>query len=585
MIEDKRDGNHLFTIKRHSCSSDNIAFAMCRDGKETEQNFARFEQDEVSSVFRYADNSVVPLPNGIAHLFCGLPLIGTEDIGLPFIMNSFKFEPTTERESVELEPTSNETNRKLFLDSIELYKKMLDYVEQRKMKKAYCLTKLTRNYSGNQASNTQFYTRFLPEYKKQILSHKIVFNVLGEPIPFSTMRLPIHNSKVDMPLYEYSLFVDGKCLPAEDDYESWFNATDFKVFTEQTYNYKALADSVAGKRNINSFGKLAVEVIPWLIDCCKFLKSCDSHIFQDKALIPNQDGVLCLSPKLYADKGLPQELKQIYNELYASQDKHIEDVLLYCQFNSLEICSIEYSFEMLSGEIDKCIKETYKQKDGNASSIHSVINRLYTWISKEDNAKSDWSEKLASSFPWFYSKRASLIVDMLNDAQREQALVIAQSGKMEALAKLVQADLQPEDYDCLLSNIKQLPYLIGLLNQQIDDSAYADSAEGDMGEEIVWKDLRVKYPASKGYKVVWASKEDNEPCYDFRVEHKNQVVCYCDAKTTKRGVANADSIPFFMRKSQWTFLQTLDSNTPYYIARVFMGDKGTIKYLRISKEA
>jgi hypothetical protein len=64
----------------------------------------------------------------------------------------------------------------------------------------------------------------------------------------------------------------------------------------------------------------------------------------------------------------------------------------------------------------------------------------------------------------------------------------------------------------------------------------------------------------------------------------NSVICYCDAKTTKRGTANADSIPFFMRRSQWDFLQSLDDSTPYFIARVFMGDNGAIKYMRITKK-
>lgn len=56
-----------------------------------------------------------------------------------------------------------------------------------------------------------------------------------------------------------------------------------------------------------------------------------------------------------------------------------------------------------------------------------------------------------------------------------------------------------------------------------------------------------------------------------------------DAKTTKRGITNADSIPFFMRRSQWEFLQTLSPDTPYYIARVFMGSDDIVKFIRISE--
>ena len=96
----------------------------------------------------------------------------------------------------------------------------------------------------------------------------------------------------------------------------------------------------------------------------------------------------------------------------------------------------------------------------------------------------------------------------------------------------------------------------------------------------MYKDLQLKYPRTKGFNVVWASRDRNEPCYDFEITKNSQPFCYCDAKTTRRGIANADSIPFFTRRSQWDFLQALDS-IPYIIARVFMKDGGEIKYMRI----
>ena len=57
----------------------------------------------------------------------------------------------------------------------------------------------------------------------------------------------------------------------------------------------------------------------------------------------------------------------------------------------------------------------------------------------------------------------------------------------------------------------------------------------------------------------------------------------CKSSSVNSEDANADSIPFFMRKSQWEFLQTLDDDIPYHVARVFMNDGGEIKYMRVSK--
>ena len=134
-----------------------------------------------------------------------------------------------------------------------------------------------------------------------------------------------------------------------------------------------------------------------------------------------------------------------------------------------------------------------------------------------------------------------------------------------------------------MANISKLSDALNLLSNVVDDKVYADSQEGDCGEKIVFEDLLKKYPRQKGYKVVWASRDRNEPCYDFEITKDDVPFCYCDAKTTRRGIANADSIPFFMRKSQWEFLQTLDDSVPYLIARVFLNNGGEIKYMKISK--
>ena len=128
-----------------------------------------------------------------------------------------------------------------------------------------------------------------------------------------------------------------------------------------------------------------------------------------------------------------------------------------------------------------------------------------------------------------------------------------------------------------------MPAALTMLNTKIDDKEFADSHEGDMGEEIVYKDLLLKYPRTKGYTIVWASRDRNEPCYDFEILKNGQPYAFCDAKTTRRGIANSDSIPFFMRMSQWHFLQELDDSLPYFIARVFIKDGGKIKYMRISR--
>ena len=578
IIQDQRDNAKVgvFKIGRSVESDDEVVFSIDADAVTSSQRFAYFQNGDISSAFRVEDNGIVAFPKELSRLFCGLPLVGTEDIGMPFLLNSLKFEPTTEREGVELEPSSNEVNRKLFSASIDLYDRMLDYIESNKIRNAFYLTHLCRKFNGTQASNQQFYNLYLAKYKQHVLSHRIVANGDSQFVSFSSIYLPFKESKPDTNLYDNSKLLNNNRLPIAEDYEQWFDATDFTLFPDQKYTYEDFAKEIEEKNNIFSFGKAPSEVLAWLLLCTEYFVGCDRYIFSKHKLLPNQSGNLC-SISIYADNSLPQELKEIYDSLYAVKGNKIEDKLLDKSFNGLNLLNQEYTLEMLADDIDKELSAQYANNQGNTASISSSLNNLYNWINNSTLPK----EKLAAYFHWYYPKRATLIVDMLTESQREQALIIAQSGKMESLATLASSELSDEELQLIVANIKKLPVALSLLAEKIDDKEFADSKEGDLGEEIVYKDLQLKYPRTKGFNVVWASRDRNEPCYDFEITKNGQPFCYCDAKTTRRGIANADSIPFFMRRSQWDFLQTLDDSIPYIIARVFMKDGGEIKYMRI----
>lgn len=576
-ICDERNKSSIFHITRQQGTLEDITFCVTHDGESKTLSFAYFEQNGVSSVFQYEDGMILPFSDGMSRIFCGLPLIGTEGIGLPFILNSFKFEPTTEREGIELEPGSNDENRRLMSESISLYKRILDRVQRDCMQGAFNLTNLRRKYNGTQASNTQFYNMFVPKYKTEILAHAIVKTEEGDFIPFSQVQLPFYESKADTSLFSHAEFISSASLPCSCDYEKWFEATDFQLFPDQKYTYESLIKIVENTGSLYSFGKDVDEVSRWLQRSLQFIKERNRYVFSSHSILPNQLGKLCKCNTLMADNGLPKDLKIVFNELFAIKQQKIEDSLLDDRFNNLDVLNQECRVENLCRRIDIELADQYGKNQGDSSKLNGPLNKLYAWVSHSNIGKED----LSSWLLWYYPKRATLIVDQLNETQREQALVIAQSGKMEALAQLATSGLTDKEISMLTANISRLPELLAYLNDKVDDRTHANSERGDHGEQIVFEDLIKKYPRQQGFKVVWSSKE-GEPCYDFKVEKGDVVVCYCDAKTTSRGIANADSIPFFMRKSQWQFLQSLDPEVPYYIARVFMGDGGKIKYIRVT---
>lgn len=576
-IVDIRKERYEFRITRKSVSETDILFEVCKGGESTILNFKYFKHNDVSTAFLVDGGHIVPYPNEISRIFCGLPLIGTEDAGLPIIVNSFLFEPTTEREGIELEPGSNELNRRLMNDTVVLYSKVLQYVEQERLLNAYILSNIRKKYNGTQASKTQFYNIYLPHYRKALLEHAIVPNYHGEFITFAQTRLPFRESKVDMQLFQNFVMIASNNLPSMEDYTHWFEVIDFTIFPDQKYTLEHLSVGIEGVGSVYAFSQDSETVISWLIECCKYFKEYNRYIFSQKKLLPNQAGKFCNCMELKSDDNLPLELKNIYNQLYDPKGKKIENELLNPSFDSLEIVNQLYSVELLARNIDSELAEQYSKNQGNTSSIIQPINALYSWMSACTLNKTD----LASWFHWYYPKRATLIVDMLTESQREQALTIAQSGKMEALAELASSNLSNEELARLAIYKDRLSEVFSLLLHSVDDKTYANANTGNTGEEIVYNDLLMKYPKRDGYEVIWTSKESDEPCYDFEIRKSGLTICYCDAKTTQRGIANADSIPFFMRRSQWNFLSKLDDNIPYYIARVFQGDNGKIIYLQV----
>ena len=579
-IEDKRNGSHSYYISRKMQTDSNITFEIKRDGTVSTMEFAYFKYKEVESVFSYENNRILPFPKNIAKMFCGLPLIGMEDIGLPFILNSQKFTPSQERNGVAISPSSNPENRQLFVDSVELYDRILGYVEANKMDCAYNLANMSRKYNGDQVSNTQFVNVGIVYYVNKLLNHTVVRSQSGDFISFRQTRLPFKESKLDEKLYEYASFVADKMLPQVADYKAWFEATDFTLFCEQKYTYKMLAEKIEQTGKVSAFGKSSSVVNEWLKKCLAYMKECDKYVFSERRLLPNQLGELQLCSKLSVDKQLPKELKDIYNMLYETDSMKIEAELLDSDFDFLDVVSQSCDVARLSSRIDDKVAKVYNNNNSNVSSITLPLNKLYTWMSESEYSK----EQLQDWYKWYYPKRAGLIVDMLTETQREQALVIAQSGKMEALASLASANLTEYELAMLVDNIGKLPMALSYLLDNVDDCSFANQEEGDFGETVVYKELMKRYPKREGYSVAWASRDENEHRYDFVVKKNNDVVCYCDAKTTKRGVANADSIPFFMRRSQWEFLQTLNEDITYYIARVFLGDNNVVKFVRIMEK-
>jgi hypothetical protein len=563
-----------FQIVREQGSDTFQKFRIKQNQQLSEIEFVKIKYQQVETVYRHENGAIQPFPKDISRLFCGLPMIGSENIGLPFILNSFDFEPTLEREGVEITPNDTK-NRTLFKQAVELYQILLDDICQKQLDNAFYLTKLNYKYNGVEASKNIYKRDFVPLFQKKIESSKIVKNTNGKFICFSEMLLPYKGGKSFPELFKYASEIKSSRFPSLSSYEGWIEATDFILFPKQKYDLKAFIEEISQTQQIQAFVlNSKIGVVNWLRDIASMVNEEDEDLFSHFAILPNQKGNLKKNKELFMDKGVPDELKSIFNKLNSEE---IELILLDKSFNEFtNVVDRSFDTSDICKKIDNLLKEKYASDEGSTANFSFPLNDLYKWI----NSSAIPKKELEELFVWFYPKRATLFMDTFGEIERDYAFTIVQSGKIKALAALAESDITSEELEYIGKNPEAVSKLYALLQSEIDDKQNANSDTGEYGENLVFNDLRQKYKQSEGYEVIWASKK-GEARFDFEVKHKGTTVLFVDAKTTMRGISNSDSIPFFMRNSQWDFLPTIDKEVKYLIARVFKKEN-IIKYLQIN---
>jgi hypothetical protein len=563
-----------FQIIRKQGSNSLQKFEIKEDQQTSEIEFVKIKYQQVETVYRHEGGAIQPLPKNISKLFCGLPMIGSENIGLPFILNSFDFEPTLEREGVEITP-NDQKNVTLFKQAIELFQLLLNDIAQKQLDNAYYLTKLNYKYHGVEGSKNIFKRDFVPAFQKKIETSKIVKNVNGKFICFSEMLLPYKEGKSFTELFKQASELKNSRFPSLSSYEGWIDATDFILFPKQKYDLKVFIDEISQTQQIQAFVLTSnVSVLDWLRDIASMVNEENEDLFSHFAILPNQKGNLKKNKELFIDKDVPPELKSIFNKLNSEE---IELVLLDKSFNEFtNVVDRSFDTSDICKKIDNLLKEKYSAEKGSTVTFSLPLNDLYKWI----NSSAKQKKELEELFVWFYPKRATLFMDTFGEIERDYAFTIVQSGKIKALAALAESDISPEELEYISKNPEVMSRLYALLQSEIDDKQNANSETGEYGENLVFNDLRQKYKQSDSYEVIWASKK-GEARFDFEVKHKGRIVLFVDAKTTMRGISNSDSIPFFMRNSQWDFLPTIDIEVKYLIARVFKKENA-IKYLQIN---
>lgn len=546
------------------------------DAKPKKVELIRLKSGEVETAVLIDENDISAYPANMPKYFCGLPLIGTEGLGLPIPINSFSFETTQEREAVELSP-QDKKNRELLKSASQLYKALLSKCKDLGFKKVYFLTKIHGAYLGAEASKIAFKQDIVLAFKEALNQSEVIWNRNQTWIRFSDFLIPYRRGQEKLMFDVVKSFKPNlTCVDA--DYESWLEGVDPELFAANRYGYDRFMNEFIQYTNLSSF-LLEKEVDPktWLKSVISLVNEVDSSHFKKFKLFPNQQSELCGLEDLFFSKGLPEKLIQIHDDLTGTKlGQSILDSG-FDEFHSLFSESKRMDEKSLCKLIDRALQKKYSESQNNTALIIGPLRSIFSWCEVSNYSR----DVLKENFEWFEKKRAVLFLETFDDKERDFALSVSQSGKLEALAKLAQTSLTSEQLLKLAENPSLLHQLLNGGAQIIDDVTFANQETGDQGEEYVFADLQKKFPVGLGYQVLWASKETGEGRFDFEIKKDNETLWFIDAKSTGAKYGSSGSIPFFMRDSQWSFLSDNSCSNRYVIARVSLSPAISIKYLKI----
>lgn len=376
------------------------------------------EVDKVEKGYLVKDIGSVP------KLFCDYPLIGSEDFHFPVVVNSFYFNPLTERDGVWLKNSNDsevQENQELLTCSVELYKNLVDGVDRGSVFDLFNLATTKVPNVSEKYFDRAWYVESIQVPLRTFLMQAEIVETNSGMVSIEEIRFPsadFHKEDREL-IWQLSFDLGVNKLPIKEHIQKWAKV----IWGDcSEVDIDDLVSDLKGKENMQSLAEtLSVgeeESFDWINRCLKFVYEKNTTLFSGYEIVPNQFGVLRASKDLSLDEIVDEELKEI-----------------------ADLVGHNYCDELVH-------KDVFLEHHTSKRNIDDVANKITTLINGEDNSDNrklaitkliQWFEGNEdfgkSHFSALYNKKEKLLVDTIED--KESLFIILTSNV--AIAKV--ADL------------------------------------------------------------------------------------------------------------------------------------------------
>lgn len=378
--------------------------------------FAKIEQGPVSISIELVleptgEYSIKKMDDTLPCLFCDFPLLGSESLGLPFVINSSSFNPTEPRDGISLSDGDSDSileNKELMKISVLLYRRLLQFASRSRFGSLYNLAKLSKPKEKEWLSREWVKDNIHSKIEEAYLTTPIILNKFGDLVSARNesgevnIYVPIGRT-IELRKRLYDLLkkieidpVSPEKLPVLEDLEEWVSILKKDEFT---INLKELSELISKFATLSELDENVKSGTgdKWLDEFYQTVESDEEtlNFLTDKncglKVFANQKGELCRFINLRRDNKIEEALKDALGLLgndirtkLISNDFRIKD---WYQFDAL-------SNEEVIQNIDHLIK--------TQSSVTEAVLFLSSLVPK---GKSDYSTKRRkvqkfSSFLW-----------------------------------------------------------------------------------------------------------------------------------------------------------------------------------------
>jgi len=362
--------------------------------------FATIYEDNTRIIIpiNYAEKGIEILnpEKNTPRLFLDFPMIGTEDLNIPFIINNPIFEPTEPRDGVSLtggNDRDTSVNSEILTKAFELFEEFVDFSSQQaNWSKLYNLAKIRKPKDRVWLNQDWFNKSIILPLREFILKTPIVDVVGGERTSIvkegATVDFPYHSKKeIREGIWELCNLDEYFILPVFEHIHEWYDIIWDK---EYCLNIDLIITWASSQLKIKTlkekFQKKEINPIDWLNNLYKLVGQDENallSITQNKVkIIPNQLGDFCFLKDLSIDDDIEDELKNVLTIL----DDDIRIKLCHNDVSTLNVKTNEHfwlfptktSQDNVIEHINKILKE------GKNDNISKSCDYLISLFAKDE---------------------------------------------------------------------------------------------------------------------------------------------------------------------------------------------------------